>query len=290
VLHAPQTVALVRHALQGARLGRIVNTHLHSDHCGGNASVQRAFCGGGGAGTGAGAAGTAGPVADGACELHIPVGAWQAASAWDEAALSYQATGQLCERFVPDACIGPGDTISAGGRHWQVLAAPGHDPDSVMLFDSTHGVLISADALWANGFGVVFPELDGEQAFDDVARVLALIARLDARLVIPGHGAPFSDVADALQRAQQRLNAFVADPKRHHHHAMKVLVKYHLLEVQQEPVAALWAWLQKTPLCTHTWQRVQPPEKSLLLYGQRVLAELVASGAARQEADRVFNA
>jgi glyoxylase-like metal-dependent hydrolase (beta-lactamase superfamily II) len=38
-----------------------------------------------------------------------------------------------------------------------VIAAPGHDPDSVMLLDRHHGVLIYADALRENGFGVVFP-------------------------------------------------------------------------------------------------------------------------------------
>jgi len=44
VTHAEQTVALVRHALaRGQALARIVNTHLHSDHCGGNAALQRAW-------------------------------------------------------------------------------------------------------------------------------------------------------------------------------------------------------------------------------------------------------
>lgn len=43
VTHAGQTVALVRAALDGRRLGRLINTHSHSDHIGGNASVQRSF-------------------------------------------------------------------------------------------------------------------------------------------------------------------------------------------------------------------------------------------------------
>ena len=42
-LHAEQSVALVRHALLRAepqeRLVRVLNTHLHSDHCGGNAAL-----------------------------------------------------------------------------------------------------------------------------------------------------------------------------------------------------------------------------------------------------------
>ena len=44
--HAAQTVALVARALGGRPLGRILNTHLHSDHCGGNARLQRALSNG----------------------------------------------------------------------------------------------------------------------------------------------------------------------------------------------------------------------------------------------------
>ena len=37
VSHRTQTLALVQSALGGRKLTRILNTHLHSDHCGGNA-------------------------------------------------------------------------------------------------------------------------------------------------------------------------------------------------------------------------------------------------------------
>src|SRR3954463_9291107 len=44
VTHAEQTLALVEHVLneqgRAPRLDRIINTHLHSDHCGGNAALQ----------------------------------------------------------------------------------------------------------------------------------------------------------------------------------------------------------------------------------------------------------
>jgi glyoxylase-like metal-dependent hydrolase (beta-lactamase superfamily II) len=46
----------------------------------------------------------------------------------------------------------------------------GHDPHSVILFEPVSRVLISADALWERGFGVIFPELEGVEAFDEVAR------------------------------------------------------------------------------------------------------------------------
>src|SRR5450830_889398 len=43
--HAEQTVALVESALGARPLDRVLNTHLHSDHCGGNAALQQRYPG-----------------------------------------------------------------------------------------------------------------------------------------------------------------------------------------------------------------------------------------------------
>jgi glyoxylase-like metal-dependent hydrolase (beta-lactamase superfamily II) len=268
-LHAEQTVALVRHALRrGETLMQAVNTHLHSDHCGGNAALQRAF----------------------GARIVIPPGEAGAVARWDEDALSYRATGQRMERFMHDALLRPGESLQVGARSWAAFAAPGHDPHSLVLFDAHDGVLISADALWANGFGVVFPELDGEQAFDDVAAVLDLIARLAPRLVIPGHGTPFTDVGDALARARSRLAGFIAEPARHARHAAKVLLKYHLLEERQQALPSLRAWWSGTPLAQRVWQRLGRPEGSVAAWGERLVDELVASGALVRQGQLILDA
>jgi glyoxylase-like metal-dependent hydrolase (beta-lactamase superfamily II) len=256
-LHAAQTLAIMHAALGDEPLARVVNTHLHSDHCGGNAALQRAL----------------------GCGITIPPGLHDAALAWDAQALSHGSTGQTCERFVPDATLAAGDTMQAGGRRWLALAAPGHDPHALMLFDEAHGVLISADALWGNGFGVVFPELDGERGFDDVAAVLDLVERLDPRHVIPGHGAPFDDVADALARARRRLAGFHADPARHLQHGARVLLKYHLMEVRQQAWPALREWMAATPLLLNVWERLGRPEGRAEAWGERLVRGLVDSGA-----------
>lgn len=269
-LHAAQTVALVRHALRpGQTLARVVNTHLHSDHCGGNAALVREF--------GAG--------------LVIPPGQWHAVQHWDDEALSYRPTGQRCERFVANASLEPGQSIATGSRTWQALAAPGHDPHSLILFDAHDGVLISADALWENGFGIVFPELEGEPGFKDVGAVLDMIERLPVRLIVPGHGAPFTDVPAALARARSRLAAFTAEPRRHARHGAKVLLKYHLMELREQALGDLCAWAEHTPLIRAVWQAHGRGEAAVVSdWAEQLTNELVASGALRRDGKQVLDA
>ena len=261
LLHAEQTVALVRHALApGEPLLRVINTHLHSDHCGGNATLRREF----------------------GARVQVPQPSLDAVQCWDEDRLSFRHTGQRCERFTAQGAIAPGEVLALGGRAWQVLAAPGHDPDSVLLFDAGEGVLISADALWENGFGVVFPELDGEPGFDDVGAVLDLIDTLPVQWVIPGHGAPFADVKGALARARQRLAGQRAEPARHARHAARVLLKYHLMEERTQAWPALHAWAEATPLFARVWRDVgQVDAASPAAWSEQLVQSLAAGGALR---------
>jgi glyoxylase-like metal-dependent hydrolase (beta-lactamase superfamily II) len=220
-IHAEQTVALLRHALDGEPLTRILNTHLHSDHCGGNAAIQRAF----------------------GCPIDVPAGEAAAVDAWDMRQLTYDATGQHCPPFARQGALSTPGSAMAGRWWWELIASPGHDPRSLALYQPELQVLISADALWENGFGVVFPEIEGASAFDDVRRTLDTFSRLQVRLVIPGHGAPFTDMHGALGRALHRLESFEKDPRRHALHAAKVLIKFRLLETQSESWDSLMAWL-----------------------------------------------
>lgn len=223
-IHGGQTVALLRHALGGAPLARILNTHLHSDHCGGNAAVQAAF----------------------SCAIDVPAGEAATVDLWDEDRLTYKATGQHCPRFSRDRLLqAPGEVV-AGRWSWQVIASPGHDPLSVALYQPELQLLISADALWENGFGVVFPELEGESAFEAVAATLDVFSGLRVRWVIPGHGGVFGDMHAAIARARQRLDGFMLAPQKHALHAAKVLIKFHLLETQAETWPGLLAWIGST--------------------------------------------
>ncbi|WCM93926.1 MBL fold metallo-hydrolase [Acidovorax sp. NCPPB 2350] len=265
--HAAQTVALVGAALQGRPLALIANTHLHSDHCGGNAALQQAF-----------------PDA----RTLIPPGQAAHVRDWDPEALSYTPTGQDCPRFRMDGLLRPGTTVRLGALDWQVHAAPGHDPHSVVLFEPGHAALLSADALWENGFGVVFPELEGERAFADVAATLDLIEALAPRTVVPGHGSIFADVPHALAAARRRLDGFVREPARHALYAAKVLLKYKLLEWQQVPLARLHAWARATPYfgALHAGHFADQPRAD---WQDALVRELVRSGAAALHGDQLHN-
>jgi len=222
--HQSLTVELIRRALGSGRLDNVVNTHLHSDHCGGNAALHEAF----------------------GCRISVPSGEYRKVQDWDEDLLTYAPTGQHCPRFHCDASHSAGDSLALAGRAWRVLSSPGHDPESIMLYEPDLRLLISADALWEDGFGVVFPELEGHNAFQEVRSTLDLIASLPVEWVIPGHGRPFTSVHTAIDRAQDRLRRFESDPRRHATHAAKVLIKFHLLEVQVESIDSLHSWLDST--------------------------------------------
>ena len=265
--HAPQTLALVRAALGARPLDLLVNTHLHSDHCGGNAALQAAFP---------------------ALQTHIPPGLARHVRDWDAEALTYAPTGQTCPPFSFDEVLVPGTEITLGDTAWQVHAAPGHDTHSVILFEPAARVLISADALWERGFGVVFPELEGEDAFAEVGETLDLIASLSPATVIPGHGAVFTGVDAAIAYARERLEGFVAQPARHVRHAAKVLLKFKLLELQSAPLDRFIDWAHTTPYFA-LMHRVHAVDAALPQWVETLLAELERAGAARREGTLILN-
>ena len=265
--HAEQTVALVTAAAGDLPVVSLANTHLHSDHCGGNAALQARFP---------------------QLKTWIPPGLAPAVRQWDPVALSYEPTGQHCPRFTIDGVLKPGSEIELGRWQWEIHAAPGHDPNSIVLFEPRTRTLISADALWENGFGVVFQELEGERGFDEVAATLDLIENLRPSLVIPGHGPVFGDVAQALERARSRLDAYVTHPAKHAAHAAKVLIKFKLLELQEVRTAQFSAWAESTAYfeMVHARWYADVPRQDWI---SRLVSELERSGVVRVAGDRLVN-
>ena len=261
VRHAPLTLALLasRQGLDGDMLARVVNTHCHSDHMGGNAAVARAY----------------------GCPIAVPEGEAPLIARWDTKRLWLDYAGQTAERFAASDAIAPGSTHVWGDLEWRALAAPGHDMGAIVFHNAKHRILISGDALWENGYGLIMPPAVDPAALPATRATLEMIAALDVTVVIPGHGEPFTDVAGALDRAFSRTAAFEADELRVARHALKVLLTFTLLDRQRIPLPELAAIVGRVPIFRDFNARYFNVAPDAL--AERLVSELERADAARRE-------
>lgn len=255
--HAGDTLALLKQRLGQQRITRLINTHCHSDHMGGNAMIARTF----------------------RCRITVPEGEARHLKPWNPQALWLKYADQSAPRFEFTDTIKGGQSFSAGGLTWHVHQAPGHDMDALMFWNEKERVLISGDALWQDGMGVVFPTGEANPALDAAFSTLNLIEKLRPNVVIPGHGAPFSDVAEAIERSRGRLGAFAADPVKNARHVVKVMLMFNLLERESLRVDSLASYLEKIPVYRDMNERFIQSEYSQL--AERTLNDLVKAGAVK---------
>ena len=260
VRHAPLTLALLttQRGLGDEPLAKLINTHCHSDHMGGNAAIANKY----------------------RCPIAIPDGERALIDSWDGKQLLLDYADQSADRFRADETLYPGTTYRWGDLEWQAIAAPGHDMGALVFYNPAHGILISGDALWENGFGFVMPPEIDAAALPATRATLETLAGLDIRIVIPGHGEPFTDVDIALDRAMQRVAAFEADPLRMARHALKVVLVFRLLDQQRLPLAGMADYLARVGIYRDfnaTFFRLPPTELAELL-----ISELERAGAVRR--------
>lgn len=253
-----QTLSRVDEVLAGRPLDWLVNTHCHSDHMGGNAAVRNAH----------------------RCRVSIPRDEAPLIDAWDEQALWLSYADQRCERFSFDDTVAPGDEFDWGDLHWCAIAAPGHDMAALMFFCEEAGVLISGDALWENGFGILLPGSDRDARLAATRATLENIARLPVRTVIPGHGQPFTDVGAALERSLQRLAAFERDELRMVRHVLKVMFVFSLMDRRRLPVDELADYLNSVPLYADFNRQYLNLDRTAL--ADLIVGDLERSGAVRR--------
>jgi glyoxylase-like metal-dependent hydrolase (beta-lactamase superfamily II) len=258
--HVPLMLALIasRMGLDGRPLAKLINTHCHSDHVGGNAALRRAY----------------------GCTIAVPTGEAPLIDAWDEQALLYEYADQRAERFAVDEILEPGSTHTWGDIEWRALAAPGHAMGALVFFNDEHRILISGDALWQNGYGIVMPpELD-PGALPATRATLEMIATLDARCVVPGHGEPFTDVDAALERAFARTTAFEVDPMRTVRHVLKALLVFSLLDRERMPLASLPLYVERVGVYREFNARFLRLDPATL--AEKLVTELEVAGAVRR--------
>ena len=259
--HRERTLELVAGpaGLEGEPLERLVNTHCHSDHMGGNAAIASAY----------------------GCRVTIPEGEVRHVAPWTPQSVWMERFDQKADPFHFDDTLAAGDGFEGGGYGWQAHAAPGHDMDALIFFEPANRILISGDALWEDGMGFVWPE-EGANPWIEAAReALEAIERLNPAVVIPGHGAPFVDARAALGRARARLDAFAADPVRNARHVLKVLFVFALLDRGAMPAASVASYVGRFACYRDMSDRFLGLDAPAL--AAWLLADLARAGAIRIE-------
>jgi len=211
--------------LEGEPLERLVNTHCHSDHMGGNAAVAAVH----------------------GCRVTIPSGEVKHVAPWTPQSVWMALFDQKADPFHFDDTVSAGDAFEGAGLEWQVHAAPGHDMDALMYFEPRHRILVSGDALWENGMGFVWPDEGYAAGIAGAREALATIERLDPAVVIPGHGAPFTDARGSIATVRSKLDLFEREPARNARHVVKVLFVFALLDRGSIPVADVPAYVDRVP-------------------------------------------
>jgi len=263
--HAPLTLALLAtdRGIGREPLAWLVNTHCHSDHVGGNAAIARHH----------------------GCPIAVPEAEAPLVERWDGKALLYDYCDQQVERFAVDSVLPAGSTHVWGDLEWAALAAPGHDMGALVFYNAEHRILVSGDALWEHGFGFVMPPQIDIAALPATRATLEMLARLRIRVVIPGHGEPFTDAAVALDRAFRRVASFEADPLRMVRYAMKALFVFGLLERRRMAIADLPAYVDRIGIYRDfNALFLQMPAAHLAAW---LVAELEKVGAIRRDGDHV---
>jgi glyoxylase-like metal-dependent hydrolase (beta-lactamase superfamily II) len=255
--HREQTLARLAgpEGRDGERLERLVNTQCQSDHMGGNAAIANAH----------------------GCRITIPEGEVSHVVPWTPQSVWMARFDQRADPFHFDDTIGAGDTFEAGGFTWQAHAAPGHDMDALVYFEPRHRILVSGDALWANGMGFVWPEEGANPAIAAAHAALDLIAALDPAVVIPGHGEPFTDVGAAIERARAKLDGFAAQPAKGARHAVKVLFVFALLDRGAMRVADVEPYVARVPCYRELSERFLGMDAAAL--ARWMLGDLERAGA-----------
>ncbi len=184
----PETIALITGLgvnLPDVQL--IVGTHCHCDHIGGHHKIQ-ALSG---------------------CDIALhKVGKYYMDTRNDWAPW-WQYFNQDAAFFDCTIELNDGDELPIGPHEFTVIHTPGHAAEGIILYNRDNQILISADALWKQDMALINLRIEGSAAPFQMLESLERIEALDVRVVYPGHGEPFFDVATALARARTRLHFFL---------------------------------------------------------------------------------
>ena len=106
---------------------------------------------------------------------------------------------------------------------------------------------------------------------------------LNPRMVIPGHGTPFTEVGAALEHCFNRVRTSRGNPERMTRHAFKAMLAFILLDKGGMPLADLPDYLAGIPFYREFNDRYL--KQAPLVLAQLLVTELEKSGAVSRRDD-----
>lgn len=158
----------------------VVNSHTHNDHVGGDWQFDSID----GMDTAFTRANAKGSVADAQAEL-APGNVCGALPAGFDAK-TYSTRPWHISHWIHD-----GDKIDLGGRTLEIIATPGHTPDSICLLDRANGLLFTGDTFYPGTIWLYRPETDLDAYARSVERLAALAPHLHR--LFCAHNEPVAD-------------------------------------------------------------------------------------------------
>ncbi len=226
------TVALLQErGIDPTAIQLIINTHCHTDHWGGNARLQAL---------------SGAPVICGPKTAEIFANG-DTRAMWVDyfgMAESYELPSPM---ILPSKIIAPGDSIQLGRYSFQILAAPGHAPDSIALFEPKYGILLCADAMFEQDCGVMNSKVSGEKTLDEALTTLARFKELDATIALPGHGPIITDVAENIEAVSHLIRLFQRRSDKHARHLCARAFAFSLLILQPIPRTKFLTMFEEAP-------------------------------------------
>jgi hydroxyacylglutathione hydrolase len=227
----PTTAALIKGlGVDLSRTRLIVNTHCHCDHIGGNKMIQERST----------------------CDIAMHKIGKHFIDTRDDWSTWWKYYQQDADFFNCTTALENGDKLSVGPHEFEVIYTPGHSADGIVLYHEKEKVLISSDTLWEDDLAVMTIRVEGSRACFSMLESLEKLENLDVKKVYPGHGRPFSNMREAISRARQRLNGFIANPKRIGNDLIKKIIIYTLMMRKQADEASFFEDLMQTHWFTET--------------------------------------
>jgi glyoxylase-like metal-dependent hydrolase (beta-lactamase superfamily II) len=179
----------------------VLNSHTHDDHVGNNWQFDSVY------------------------SLHTGFSQKNALGSREDAQAEIQPSevcGELPQGFDRDAYatrpwkiagwIHDGQRIELGERTIEVIATPGHTPDSISLFDAANGLLFTGDTFYPGTIWLYRPETDPTAYGKSVHRLAALAPHV--KMVLGAHNVPVAspDVLTQLAAAFDKVRTGSVPP------------------------------------------------------------------------------